>query len=387
MTDETGATVGAGELVVLYGWPSSDILSAMQVEESVKLLPVAKAYTRTDGSFDLRVEDPAVVEPIASSTDQVDFEISSDQAEASYVYHFDRTLSQTSTGSFVLTGTTNSGSGYDTGGGGGHTLPVEPTPTPLRAGTTSSQTQTDEGATAEPATETVHVKLAPMSTGKTRDTESTGASAVADFKNKACYSKKLVTYSPTWVTVGQSFVNTTNVISDFQYSHGATSSLGIAVSASGKAGSYSSGGTNSITSSATIDFPQQGSNTAKRFESSFVYAKFQSYCHTVQRGNYNFKYTIKPIAFAGGSRVVNQPFPSANYCRPHASGTKFTKETSSSITWSNGVTLGSTVGVQLSSQTGYTGKARAFFDFRSSRQLCGSHGYPADTPRFLVAKG
>lgn len=134
------------------------------------------------------------MEPIASSTDQVDFEISADQAEASYGYHFDRTLQQTSTGSYVLTGSLRSD--YDftqDSGGGGHTLPVEPTPTPLREGTTSTMTGTGADEPTEPVPNTVEVELAPVNTGRTKDTGSPEVSEKAEFRNKSCSAVKKTT--------------------------------------------------------------------------------------------------------------------------------------------------------------------------------------------------
>ena len=81
---------------------------------------------------------------------------------------------------------------------------------------------------------------------------------------------------------------------------------------------------------------------------------------------------------------------SNTYCAYMASGTSFTKSLSTAVTWSNGAKLGSAIGIDLSSRTGFATDAKLTYSFSATRKLCGTNGYPggsgATAPRRLYAK-
>jgi hypothetical protein len=375
LKDENGAPVAEGSLVVLYAWPNTEFLASMEINESAKLVPVAKAYTGAGGQFDIRVGDPNLLDPLKSADGQVELMLQSEATSNLYTYNFSRRLE-----------------------GAEASIVFKDPSTPARAphpksGTTPPKT---DGTLAEPSqpvsdeTDTVAVDLQPIETGSLSSSETNAAAATdgsAPYSDKVCQLYKGANYPPAWVTVGQSYVANTGVWSDFNYTAGANSSLGVGVSASGAYGSWSSGGTASVSSQGSIDFPRQGRYTYKRMRTQFIYARFLNECSYSSGYVYQRTYQVRPVSWAGGSQVVESGYmPASNYCSSYAAGSKFSKTSTAAITWSDGAALGSSIGVNLSAQTGYSSSARAYFDFVSTRKLCGSHGYPGGTPVFLTVR-
>ncbi|RJT96583.1 hypothetical protein D6T65_15735 [Arthrobacter frigidicola] len=379
MKDDAGNPVGEGELVVLYAWPNNEFLANLAVGESAKLLPVAKARTGAGGRFDMRIGNPGMLDPVKSSGGQVELSLSAETEGKSYTYNFARKMENTSSGTFFKD-------------------PMAPAWNPPPKDTGSTTPVTDgtggEDGTTTPApttnaTQTVTVDLAPIEDGSVSTTETAAEAPTQEagtYSDKACFLYKQQTYAPSWVTVGQSFVATTGVTSDFGYNVGSNSSLGIGVSASGAYGSWSRSGTTALSASVGVDYAPQGAYTYKRMRTQFQYARFLHTC-SWNGLETSRQYQVRPVAFVSGASMVNHGgAPAANYCASFAAGSTFTKTSTSAINWSTGAELGSTIGVNLSSQTGYSSGAKAYFKFSSARRLCGSHGYPGGTPVFLVAK-
>ena len=355
-----GAPVTEPQQVVLHAWPSNDILGAMQDGESVKLVPVAKATTEPDGTFKIKIDNTEILKAIKSDSNQVNFTLSSESSSGQYSYSFSREMVETSNGvKFREVGAER-----------------------------KSEKPAEAPAQTVPNAGPLNLTISPIASNASAEVGSgdVGAATSDDYRDKACYTYKQYTYSPTWVTVGQSFVNTTGVTSDFVYSYGADSSLGIGVSTSGAYGSYSNGGTISASSTASVNFPTQGSYTAKRMRTQFSYAKFLIQCRYSSGYVYSEEYQLRPVSYAGGAQVVNNSYyPQANYCTYYAAGSAFTKNRTNAIQWTDGADTSGIIGISLSARTGYSNEAKARFNFSSARSLCGTYDYPGGTPYFMVA--
>ncbi len=55
--------------------------------------------------------------------------------------------------------------------------------------------------------------------------------------------------------------------------------------------------------------------------------------------------------------------------------------------WASGAKLGSSLGIDLSTQTGFASSASVKFEFPQTAALCGTKGYPGASPGRLVARG
>lgn len=192
-------------------------------------------------------------------------------------------------------------------------------------------------------------------------------------------------YAPAWDLVGQLYISTTGATGTFTYTTGSSSTLGVGVSNSGMFGSFNASGTSTKSSTTTIGFPTVTSNQGRYFDTQFRYSRFGvSYCWPP--GCTVFQHSARATAFIGGTRTRSVTAPSATYCTSYQAGSSFTKESSTAVTWSNGFEGAGIIGINLSSRTGYTSQAKVYFYFSSTRQLCGTSGYPTLTPRQLVVK-
>jgi len=80
--------------------------------------------------------------------------------------------------------------------------------------------------------------------------------------------------------------------------------------------------------------------------------------------------------------------PAANYCAPIGPGVKLTKSSSTARTFEAGVEISGTIGIDLSSRTGYTSSQTLTSKntSASNKQLCGVDGPHGDTPGLVRIK-
>lgn len=378
LTDSSGAPVGKGKLVIMYAWPNNDFLAKMANNESAKLVAVAKATTRADGKFDMRIADPGLLTPLKSKTGQVELMLSAQSGADAYSYNFSRRMEGASAAAVA----------YRDPGAPEVSPPADPGKQILDGASLDGSGSVLPTGTE---TQTVNVTLAPIKAGSSatgdKGTAATIDESVQYGDKAACASVKTGTYSPIWVTVGQTFVDNVGVWADFSYTSGVSTSMGVGVSTSGGYGTYSAGGTSSVSAQGSIDFPRQGRWTSKRLRTMFVYDKHKVVCVDGLGHIVSTMHQVRPVSWAGGSQVVEAGYkPGTGYCTPYMAGSVFKQTTNKAITWSNGAAFKGTIGVDLSSQTGYSNSAMAIFDFQNTRNLCGSNGYPGSNPVFLTVK-
>ncbi|MFJ9313874.1 hypothetical protein ACIRN4_06740 [Pimelobacter simplex] len=181
---------------------------------------------------------------------------------------------------------------------------------------------------------------------------------------------------------------------DFEYVDGATSTLGVGVSVTGAAGSWSAGGSatwqKEVDSTSAVGFPVKSTGYWHR-RTYFRYKSYKIECWYSAYGvvNRTVRFEARPSNFVGGASTVGTgtpPTPPRANCAPQEVGSKFTRSSSTAITWSNGVSLKNVLGIDLSSRTGYTTRAKIKFDYKQAGWICGTHGDPGATPRTLVAR-
>ncbi|QGN59036.1 hypothetical protein [Nostocoides sp. HKS02] len=187
---------------------------------------------------------------------------------------------------------------------------------------------------------------------------------------------------PKTVWVGGTYVRATGVSADLQYSSGASSSLGVGVSTTGAYGSYSASGTMSIASTGSIDYP---TNYGFQHDyTQFVYGKYGYSCDIYP--GYK-QYQVRARYWAGGASTYSpSTAPSVPYCLSYGSGVTVTQQTSMAYTFSTGADTSGSIGIDLSSQSGYSSTLKLVFRFTATRHLCGTNGYPGASPGRLVAQ-
>ncbi len=313
----------------LEAWPSSDTLQRLKPGESVQTVPVGKVVTKRDGTFSLRVANVAALSRMKNRSGVVDLSIVGEGEGAQYNFSFPLEADG------LIRGKVGSGKpGLD---------------------------------------------LRPV--GQLSKDQSARAEATAPPMEKACTYRLLEQLAPRTVIVGSSYVQTSGVTADFQFSTGASSALGVAVKSPGSV-SYKASGESSVSSSSTIDFPSVGANRKRIHRTKFVYGRYRVDCGSILGPSTQ----IRPMRLAGGDYSYTPTNTLASTKCVSYSGGTHTNERSAAITWTNGVDISSLISIDLSSRTGYSTAAKAKYTFSASRKLCGTHDYPGGTPRTLFAK-
>ena len=355
--DDAGRAVPTGTAVVLQAWPAASVLDALAIGESVKLSPVGAAVTDSAGRFELRYSDPELLRPYVSSAGLVDLEVVTTIAGQPSV----RALSYPAPASILPSVTAQE----IELSGARNARPVD-----LRPGSTKIDV-TPEGDAGDGTTD-----LDPAGVG----------TATTSVQEKTCVSAKIANLGSRPTIVGRAFT-VTGATAKLTYTAGATSELGVGVSATGSKGSFNATGTSSVDSESVTGFPKSSGISGRIWKTDFRYAKFRVICTTGQ--NAQTMYEARATAHDGGATASipsAAPTVKSTNCKKYNADSDFTKSTTKATGFSGGVSITSAIGINLSSKTGYSTKASVHFHFSKTLRLCGTAGLPADKPGTLVAR-
>ncbi|RZU61723.1 hypothetical protein [Zhihengliuella halotolerans] len=189
------------------------------------------------------------------------------------------------------------------------------------------------------------------------------------------------------VTVGQTS-STTNYgfAQKLTFESGATSTMGVALSYTGKHGSFSRSGTHTTGSGSSTTFPSRKTTGSSYLRTTYRYGVLRC---IYQSSGTTSRYEYRPLSHSGGATTASAstPYAPSGYCRTYVPGSKFTQWTSSASTFSVGAKTSGAIGIDLSSRSGYTSKTKMDHSFWSaSRKVCGTKGDPGAYPGLLVVK-
>lgn len=346
----------AGKPVLLMAWPSNDVTDRLVEGDRINMQPVARATTGSNGNFTLRIADNKNLREFAGKDGLVNFEIiASDGGEVS-AHSFSRRLER----------------GPDAAHGPVLTLP----------GYTHAAGSSANAAAPEKVQMALTLGSHPQGNG------APGATATAQDAPvmKSCSSQLQKNLGLKWVLVGQHYSTASYVATDFVYTNGASSSLGVAISANGSYGSWSKSGSISKSTTGSEDYPALHGKSSAYRDTYFKYGRYYVTCYEGYPGVASHYYETRPTSWAAGQRTRYPSAPAASKCVPQPKGSSFTKHTSQAVTWTNGADLSATIGIDLSTRTGYSGDAEVKFTFNRNRRLCGTGDYPGGTPYQLLAK-
>jgi hypothetical protein len=179
--------------------------------------------------------------------------------------------------------------------------------------------------------------------------------------------------SLVWVSMGQSYsgpaTNFAVLAQDSEVSNGT------AFSASGTFGSWSAGGTQTLTVSNSKTWTE--SLADRDFQSQFQYGKWLTKCQFVNR------YAFTPDFGTGGDReMVATNYPPRNYCTSTSPGL-WTRSSSSGSAYSEsvGVKASAILGINLAVTHNYSNSSSTKFtlNYRNSKtvSICGDTDYPS----------
>ncbi len=322
---------------VLLAFPPQDVLSGLKVGDSVDVVPVGKARVGADGSFALRWDPLIPIDRFTSSYGTVDLEVLVDGPAGASVVAFSRE---------VIPDGSIGAAAHDTG----------------------------DGRAADEVALTLDPGLG--SSKRSRDARETATLAAAPIY---CTNTLKALYPPVWHLVAELYTGSHATV-DFTYAVGTQSTLGVGLSVSGSAGSFSQSGKITVGSTGSINFAEVPQNQRRVEETQWRYGKWDVSCPTAPH------FEARPHSWIGGSTYYNAAStPSAPYCTPYLIGDRPSVDQHQAIEWSNGVRISGIIGVDLSSTTGFTSKAAQKWTFRANGKLCGTNAYPFQA-RTIVAK-
>jgi hypothetical protein len=338
--DTDGSRAAAGELVTLTAWPTSEVLAGLADGEPVPTLSAGVATTDAAGGFELSYSDPEALAAYADTDGTVDFTVESLAGGVLRSYGVSRVVA-VSQGAAVRS-----------------------------------------GVTAAPADATA---AEPVSLVVSPDARQASASSRTDVvaAPAACTWVKVKTLGPRWVQVGEGYT-TTGVSAKLTYAAGSSSTLGVGFSTSGSVGSFTMSGTTTVSSSATIGMSPISAVAGRYWKTQFVYSKFGYACGGASTYG---AYEVRATSFAGGAQNISvTAVPSVPYCTPMPANTSYTKASTNASTFSAGAALAKDIGINLSARTGFTTTTKITYTFAAAHKLCGSAGYPGDSPGRLAAR-
>ena len=334
-------TPSSGAQVLLYAWPRNASLDALPDSAPVDMPVITRATTDETGRYRLTLPSASALAPYTASNGAVNLEVVTHDGADSAAVSATRQVRAPQTGVDPVS---------DTWRGATSVRPLHLFPADRRV-------------------------AGPTFTSRTMN-------AMAD----SCSTFKVKDYGPRWALVGAAYSNVDGVTTSFGYTKGASSQLGVAASASGKYGSFSASGTNSVSSSGAVDFPSLSGAGRRSYYTKFDFAKFKMEC-VYEGGGVMDRYTYRATKWIGGAKVGTPgSTPTATKCVYYAAGSGFTKSNTHAVTWSKGAQVGGDIGMSLSSQTGYESDAQVHFGFHRGRHLCGKSDYPGGSPKILVVK-
>lgn len=333
-----GKPVRAGTPVQVIAWPDSQKLAKLKEGQSVKLAEVSSVKTDSSGKFSLA---PALRAAAKRST-PLNVMIVANDGQTPYQY------------STVLSGTDVATSNS--------TLLSQ-------AGSAANVSLSKDAFVMKPASD---VQKSDLANGVATQ------AAVATPASYSCSTRLEKKVGTSYAQVGATFLYTTGASAKFQFRKGTNSSLGVASSSSGKKGSFSAGGTTSVTSDVTLDFPTKKSGIWF-YKAQVESGKFSTVCQNLSGPGIRQSYQVRPIDFTGGMRMVKGTGFSENHkCVKFLKNSTFTKDKTRAVTWNRGLTLPSIAGISVSSQSGFTTSTRVIYKSGSkNRQLCGHKDWPA----------
>jgi len=356
-TRADGSPFSRGAPVALFATARDHADSA--VGQTVESVRVASSRIGASGAFELTIEDIETVEALADESAVVDFEVRAVDRTALAPYSISRKIVHAD-GRVHL-----ADPDFDQETSSARAATTEPLQI---TGTTTIESPLEAGLIAE---------------GSASAVQGSGAAPMT----QVCGETKTKNLGTRRVLVGATYAMAGSTTGRFTYKAGASSSLGVAYSASGRGGTWSRAGTTSRSSTAGVSFGSRTGGNA--YSTYFTYGQYAQWCRPLGSSKNNvYNHVVKANGYAGGSYVKKAPVPSAKYCTPLSRRDTVTRKTTTSNTWSNAVNFSGPLGVNLTAKTGWSSSASMSYTNNSSsnKRICGTHGYWGGTPIRAVTK-
>lgn len=349
-----GAAAKSGT-VTAYAFPGAAVTKNLKVGDSFTLTEVGRAEIQFDGSYALSLDYDAVVQKSGTGGRPVNIDIVASTTDGTAVYS-DTAL--VDPGKKKLT------------------VNAAATPTTKAAASTAGVATRSVAGTSQGLA--LDLAVTSQSPAKLQEPASIAVAPMASIPSNCKMVKDL---GNVWTVVGQTAATTTNAQQRIYYQEDATTTFGVALKVNGV---YTMSGTTTFQASTTVNFPIYTAIGARKHRTQFKYAELSCTYGSTQIA----QISARPIAFATGTDELWTTTPStpASNCAPYLAGSGLNKKNTTASTFSNGVSIKSKIGIDLSSRSGYSATVRHWVNFTKPGKLCGVDGVPGDAPGLMVVK-
>jgi hypothetical protein len=171
----------------------------------------------------------------------------------------------------------------------------------------------------------------------------------------------------------------------FSYEEGASSAVGVGTSASGKAGSFSAGGTYTVTNDVENDGGPYPLGASHEFKVLFTEGEYDTRCIQTLTGSETITYFTKTEGVYGGWTPVTVKSITAKQCASYTGPYTLTRTSTKAWEFKSGLGIPA-IDFTASTDTGYTTTAKVSYHLNSgvTRKICGvSSGPSGANPQLL----
>lgn len=204
------------------------------------------------------------------------------------------------------------------------------------------------------------------------------ARAVPDSDPPYCAVQSRKVYANRPLVVGYKSTLVASHINYAQYTYTSTASqtTGAGVSVTSPNGGFSASGSITQSSGVTIPFPKiKGASNNDMTVYSTWYDDYLFCTNPAGYGNYyEWYFYFNSVNTEDGT--PGAPAVAAGKCSLEAAGVPISYTTTTQETWSAGANVAGVIGINLSSQDGWTGSSALTYDLAVKAPICGVHNYP-----------
>lgn len=194
----------------------------------------------------------------------------------------------------------------------------------------------------------------------------------------SCTSTYITRYSFT-TNIASTYVNTTGIKATVTYVNGTSSSLGVGVSSTGANGSFSASGTSTVSHTTETHYPTMTAKQSYKYTTDMRYNKTHVVCKDSRTGAViSNSYEVAVASQDGGASYAGIGLATFSHCKPYLAGTGQKKDSGTAYDFTTGVSAGSILGTNLSSQTGWNRSASEDLVGNHSFHICGQFDFPAE---------
>jgi hypothetical protein len=160
------------------------------------------------------------------------------------------------------------------------------------------------------------------------------------------------------------------------YSSTVDQSSGVGFSLSGAKGGFSVSGTTETTSDINLPYPKISGASSNYMTAYTLWNKAYIRCTGTASNPPFYAYEVYLNSVSTPDSTPGAEPVSAGKCSLGEAGVPITYDTTSQETWSTGVNISGYIGINLSSQDGWTTSTSLVYDLAVTAPICGVHNYP-----------